>query len=98
LFATGWYLGGRELERATADCSQRIEEVRQALDDHRSATGRYPESLEELDAFELPGRRFLRGSLLRYSRTEDGYLLWFRDGRFRFTATHERELFLEGQA
>ena len=34
---------------------------------------------------------------VRLHQTEDGYLLWFRDGRFRFTATHERELFLEGQ-
>jgi hypothetical protein len=97
LFATGWYFGGRELETATAECAQRVEEVRDALEDHRRVVGQFPESLDELEGIDLPGRRVLRGSLLQYARTSDGYLLWFRDGRFRFTATHERELFLEGQ-
>jgi len=98
LFATGWYFGGRELEAATADCSTRVNEVRDALEMYRERAGQYPDTLDDLEDIELPGRRVLRGSLLDYTRTSDGYLLWFMDGRFRFTATHERELFLEGRA
>jgi hypothetical protein len=97
LFATGWYAGGRELESAKADCSRRVNDVRGALEDYRQTHGRYPDGLDDLDGVDLPGKRLLRGSLLQYTTTSDGYLLWFRDGRFRFTATHERELFLEGQ-
>ena len=97
LFAVGWYLGGRELEAAVDDCAQRTEEVRAALAEHRQRTGSYPESRDELEGLAWPGERLLRGSPLRYMRTEDGYLLWYQDGTLRFSATHEHELSVERQ-
>ena len=97
LFAVGWYLGGRELENASADCAQRIGDVRSALEDYQDDAGSYPDTLDQLEGIELPGRLLLRRDLLEYTRTSDGYLLSYRDGRFVFTATEDREPFLEGQ-
>ena len=97
LFAVGWYLGGRELENASADCAQRIGDVRSALEDYQDDAGFYPDTLDQLEGIELPGRLLLRRDLLKYTRTSDGYLLSYRDGRFVFTATEDREPFLEGQ-
>lgn len=97
LFAVGWYLGGRELENASADCAQRIGDVRSALETYQDDAGIYPETLDQLEGIELPGRLLLRRDLLDYTRTSDGYLLSYRDGRFVFTATEDREPFLEGQ-
>jgi hypothetical protein len=97
LFAGGWYLGGRELEAASADCARRVGEVRSALETFRDDTGNYPDTLNQLEGIELPGRLLLRRDLLEYSRTSDGYLLSYRDGRFVFTATEDREPFIEKQ-
>lgn len=97
LFAVGWYLGGRELEDAIDDCARRAEEVRAALAEHDRRTGSFPESHEELAGFVWPGKRLLRGSPLQYQRTADGYLLWYRDGPLRFSATHQHELSVERQ-
>jgi len=97
LFAVGWYMGGRELEAASADCAQRIGDVRSALEDYQDDAGSYPDTLDQLEGIELPGRLLLRRDLLEYTRTSDGYLLSYRDGRFVFTATEDREPFLEGQ-
>jgi len=97
LFAIGWYLGGRELENASAECAHRIGDVRVALESFREDAGVYPETLDQLEGIELPGRLLLRPDLLEYARTSDGYLLSYRDGRFVFTATEDREPFLEGQ-
>ena len=97
LFAVGWYLGGRELEAATNDCAQRAEAVRTALAEHRQRTGSFPASPDELVGLEWPGERLLRESPLQYMRTEDGYVLWYRDGRLTFTATEEHELSVERQ-
>ncbi len=97
LFAVGWHLGGRELENASADCARRIGEVRLALETYRDDAGTYPDALNQIEGIELPGRLLLRRDLLEYTRTSDGYLLSYRDGRFIFTATEDREPFLEGQ-
>jgi hypothetical protein len=97
LFAVGWYLGGRELEAATSDCAQRAGAVRTALAEHRQRTGSFPASPDELIGLEWPGERLLRASPLQYMRTEDGYVLWYRDGRLTFTATEEHELSVERQ-
>ena len=95
LFAVGWYLGGLELDRAIDEVAHQVESVRGALAEHRERTGSVPETLDELTGFELPGRRLLRPSPLRYLRTEDGYVLWYRDGRLEFSATHDHGLALE---
>jgi hypothetical protein len=95
LFAVGWHLGGRDLEAALADAAGNAEVVRAALEDHRRTAGEFPESLRDLDGVEIPGVQLLRGTVLRYTRTRDGYVLWFDDSGRRFSATHEHELSLE---
>jgi hypothetical protein len=95
LFAVGWHLGGRDLEAALTDAARNAEVVRAALEEHRRTTGAYPESLRDLDGVEIPGKQLLRGTVLRYIRTRDGYVLWFDDSGRRFSATHEHELSLE---
>jgi hypothetical protein len=95
LFAVGWYFGGRELDMAIDECAHRAEEVRVALAEYQERTGDYPESLDELSGIKLPGTRLLRGSPLQYQRTNDGYVLWYRDGRLHFSATQGHELSLE---
>lgn len=95
LFAVGWYFGGRELDAAIDDCAHRAEEVRIALAAYEDRTGSYPESLDELTGIKLPGQRLLRSSPLRYMRTNEGYVLYYRDGRLEFSATDDHELTLE---
>jgi hypothetical protein len=95
LFAVGWYFGGRELDVAIDECAHRSEEVRIALARHHDRTGDYPESLDELAGFDLPGDRLLRGSPLQYMRTDEGYVLWYRDGRLHFSASQDHEMSLE---
>jgi hypothetical protein len=95
LFAVGWHLGGRDLEAALADAAKNAEVVREALEEHRRTTGAYPESLRDLDGVEIPGKQLLRGTVMRYTRTRDGYVLWYDDAGRRFSATHEHEMSLE---
>ena len=95
LFAGGWYLGGRNLDAALNHCAGKAEEVRAALEDHRETEGEFPESLSELQGFEVPGKRLLRGTMLQYSRTRDGYVLWYRDGEIQFAATQDHKMALE---
>jgi hypothetical protein len=95
LFAVGWHFGGRDLESALSDAARNSEAVRSALEDHRLATGGYPHHLDELQGVDIPGRRLLRGTVLRYARTRDGYVLWYDDAGTRFSATHEHEMSLE---
>ena len=76
-FSGGWYLAGREIDRAYAECARRGEEVRQVLRSYHDLHGAYPDSLSELHGIDLPGDRLLRGSLLEYSRTGSGYVLSF---------------------
>lgn len=95
LFAVGWYFGGRELDAAIDDCAHRAGEVRIALTEYQERTGGFPQSLDELPGIELPGKRLLRPSPLRYMRTDEGYVLWYRDGRLEFSATEDHEFSLE---
>jgi hypothetical protein len=95
LFAVGWYFGGLELDAAIDDAAHNVELVRTALDEHRERTGSYPESLDELTGVKIPGHRLLRSSPLHYLRTDQGYVLWYRDGRLEFSATQDHGLSLE---
>jgi hypothetical protein len=93
IFGGGWILGSAELERAFAGCVTRGEAVRTELEVHRERHGRYPDSLDELTGFTIPGGRLLRPGLMVYERTADGYGLSFADATVRMTATHERGFF-----
>jgi len=93
LFACGWYLGGRELAAAVDECVQHGEELRAVLEEHRGLNGQYPEALDQLVAYELPGNRIFRPSPFEYARTATGYELWFSEGRNRYTASAERGVF-----
>lgn len=92
-FSGGWYLAGREIDAAYAECAQRGEEVRQALKTYHDVHHAYPESLSELRGVEIPGERILRPGLLDYSRTGKGYVLSFGDTLVRNTATDQQPFF-----
>ncbi len=95
LFAGGWYLGGKNLDAALDDCAGKAEQVRAALENHRETAGEYPASLTELQGFEIPGKRLLRGTVLKYSKTSDGYVLWYQDGPIHFAATQDHKMAVE---
>jgi hypothetical protein len=96
-FCCGWYLAGREIDAAYAECAQRGEEVRQALSLYEDMHGTYPASLSELHGVAIPGQRLLRPGLLEYERTKGGYELSFRDTVVRSTATATRPFFSRGE-
>jgi|JI7StandDraft_1071085.scaffolds.fasta_scaffold411292_1 hypothetical protein len=75
----GWLLGRAHASRCFNELVTHGEVVREALHQHHLTTGAYPPTLAALEV-ELPGRRWLRGSLLRYRPTEAGYALQFSDG------------------
>jgi hypothetical protein len=78
--------GGTERARAFNECVERGEEVRQALQEYRQATGRYPAALSDLGR-PLPCQPALWASLLAYTPTAPGYTLSFRDSLVTFSAT-----------
>ncbi|MDX9708783.1 MAG: hypothetical protein RBT64_04425 [Trichloromonas sp.] len=85
LFLGSWSAGQASDRRAYAECLERGEEVRAALEVFRRDRGRYPETLEQL-AVNLPGRRRLHPDLLHYRRLDGDYELSFNRGNLRFAA------------
>ena len=85
LFLGSWSAGQATDRRAYAECLERGEEVRAALEVFRQEQGRYPDKLEQLTV-ELPGRRLLLPDLLRYRRSGVDYELTFFRGNLRFAA------------
>jgi hypothetical protein len=83
----GYLTGGSVAKRALDDCYARIGFVRTALEAHRRAVGRYPDRLTELSYVEPPGRRLLRGSLLRYTTDGATYRLTFGDWKTKAVYT-----------
>ena len=75
--------------RAFNACVERGEEVRQALEVHRVAHGRYPASLAALDRPSLPCKRLLHANLLSYESDGAGYRLGFRDWLYEHQATND---------
>lgn len=78
--------GSSERSRAFNECVERGEEVRQALEAYRHATGRYPVALSAL-VQTLPCQPALWASLLVYTPTVPGYALSFGDALVTFSAT-----------
>jgi hypothetical protein len=93
IFGAGWMLGLVELDRAFAACVERGEELRTALEEHREREGRYPEYLDELAPFAVPGNRLLRPGLMQYESSSETYTLRFADATVYMTATQDRGFF-----
>ncbi len=77
--AGGFAVGDRSRSRATNQCFTQGEEIRRALDRYRAVHGSYPRLLSQLPGIRLPGQRLLRGSVLEYERTSNGYNLVVED-------------------
>ena len=77
--AGGWYMGRTIAISAFNDCVERGEIVRVALQQYQAQYDEFPENLRDLRLHDLPGRRWLRGTLLSYQRTLEGYELSFSD-------------------
>ena len=90
LACLGFWSGDHIATRAFNSCVERGEEVRVALAEHKSRTGRYPTSLHELGS-SLPGARVLRGNILVYEPHADGYALSFSDWLVTHSATERGE-------
>jgi hypothetical protein len=78
LFALGWKVGSQRASQAYNACLNDGRQVLTALHAYQSSSGRYPESLAELN-IAIPCRRLLRGTLLEYRRRGDGFTLSFSD-------------------
>jgi hypothetical protein len=76
--ASGVWLGGKASARAFNECVQEADGVRDQIVAFRSARGRYPEQLRELPD-TVPCQRPLRGSLLSYTPSGNGFRLEFHD-------------------
>jgi hypothetical protein len=90
LACLGFWSGDRIATRAFNSCVERGEQVRIALAQHKLRTGRYPASLQELGS-AIPGTRVLRGNLLVYEPTTNGYALSFSDWLVTHSATEHGE-------
>lgn len=91
--AGGWYLGRTTATGAFNDCIARGEMIRVSLARFRTEHGGFPDDLDQLGLRDLPGERWLRGYLLAYRRTPDGYELGFSDWLVAHRAT-ESEAFV----
>ena len=78
LLASGLYIGARSASIALNECVASGETVRIHLAAFYQTHGVYPDRLDQIPQ-TIPGRRFLRGSLLRYQKTAEGYDISFGD-------------------
>jgi hypothetical protein len=85
--AGGWYTGRTIATGAFNDCVARGESVRVSLAQFRTKHGRYPKDLDRLALRDLPGQRWLRGTLLAYQPTPAGYDLRYSDWLVTHRAT-----------
>jgi hypothetical protein len=77
----------RGFAHAFNECVQRGEELRNPLAQHHARTAQYPQILDELPRSTPRCRRLLKGSILRYDRSEAGYRLSFSDWLVSHEAT-----------
>ena len=92
LFVLIWLAGANESTLAFNECVREGETAREKLAIYRGRTGRFPETLAELDT-HLPGNLTLPPDILHYRRTPQGYRLIFQDWLVRHRAS-ESEPFL----
>jgi hypothetical protein len=60
--------------------------LRAILGDYKDKNSNFPETLQELH-IKLPCSRVLRGTILKYVKTETGYRIWFEDWLVEHSAT-----------
>ena len=89
---SGFVAGRYEATTAFQESVDRAPVVQEALAAHKVATGDFPESLEQLEAIELPGRRLIRDRVLRYRKTAAGYQLVVERWELRFDGDEETPL------
>ena len=87
VMAVGLFVGDRVGRRAWNECVLEGELVRTALSEFYRETGGYPEELPSLGLRRIPGGRFLRGGILDYDSTGEGYSLRYGDWLVSFVAT-----------
>ena len=92
LYAAALFLGWLSFTSAFGECVEKGEEVRSLLSQYQKKEGRYPERLNQLEGFRLCGR-ILRPTVLEYEKTNDGYVLSFKDWLVEHKAT-ESEPFM----
>jgi len=73
------YLGNLSARYAYNDCVNHGEEVRSELAKYHELTKRYPDSLDQLKGFRVPGKRILRPGMLRYESNGEHYGMSFSD-------------------
>ncbi|GAC1649998.1 MAG: hypothetical protein NVS4B3_08010 [Gemmatimonadaceae bacterium] len=86
-FGLAFWAGTREVQSSLSDCVERGEEFRNELARYRASTGDYPVRLQNLapSAIASACPRLIRGTILKYERTQGGYRLTYDD----WTATHQ---------
>ena len=94
--AVGWFTGRTIATSAFNDCVARGETVRVSLAQFRTKHGGFPKGLDRLALRDLPGQRWLRGTLLAYQLTLGGYELSFSDWLVTHRATGT-DAFLAGK-
>lgn len=92
LFGVAFFVGSLSFGRAFNECVEKGEEVRVQLREYFEKKNQYPERLSQLEGFGLCGR-IIRPTVFEYKKTNDGYILSFRDWLVEHTAT-EAEPFM----
>jgi hypothetical protein len=91
VFVGAWRFGQYDGGRAYNECMANGDSVRALVLDYKQKTGGYPASLRDLDE-RMPCRRLLRGTILRYTRTQSGFDLHFGDWLGSCHATEQHQL------
>ena len=80
----GLLIGLNFHSKAFNECVLHGDDVRVLLESYKVRNGHYPTELQEIGA-TLPCKLFLRGNLLKYSKTASGYEMSFSD----YLVTHQ---------
>lgn len=92
LYAVALFLGWLSFTYAFGECVEKGEEVRALLSQYQKKEGQLPERLGQLKELRLCGR-IIRPTVLEYKKTENGYVLSFKDWLVEHKAT-ESEPFM----
>jgi hypothetical protein len=86
LYFAAFYSGELSFYRSFNVCIGDAEGIRAILGDYKDKNSNFPETLQELH-IKLPCSRVLRGTILKYVKTETGYRIWFEDWLVEHSAT-----------